>query len=194
MVRYLVDVNLHSRKKRVSRLKYSLIVLLIIVVLIIGSRFFVTQAFDIRFRQVSRMKGYLFDNTGTYLTGNLIADIDMMFDKKQEYIAIRNRLSRQVSDLRAHVSSKSLEMDVFRTMEAYLEDENALKTIASRISFESGVGNSFYYLIFEGDNTYFPSPLTTPTLLARPSVRGNLDFAELYSLQLVDLKVGDLDE
>lgn len=193
-MRYLVDVNLHSRKKRVSRLKYSLIVLLIIVVLIIGSRFFVTQAFDIRFRQVSRMKGYLFDNTGTYLTGNLIADIDMMFDKKQEYIAIRNRLSRQVSDLRAHVSSKSLEMDVFRTMEAYLEDENALKTIASRISFENGVGNSFYYLIFEGDNTYFPSPLTTPTLLARPSVRGNLDFAELYSLQLVDLKVGDLDE
>ncbi|RAM61258.1 hypothetical protein DS66_06825, partial [Mesotoga sp. SC_3PWM13N19] len=84
----MVDVNLHSRKKRVSRLKYSLIVLLIIVVLIIGSRFFVTQAFDIRFRQVSRMKGYLFDNTGTYLTGNLIADIDMMFDKKQEYIAI----------------------------------------------------------------------------------------------------------
>ena len=190
----MVDVNLHSRKKRVSRLKYSLIVLLIIVVLIIGSRFFVTQAFDVRFRQVSRMKGYLFDNTGTYLTGNLIADIDMMFDKKQEYIAIRNRLSRQVSDLRAHVSSKSLEMDVFRTMEAYLEDENALKTIASRISFESGVGNSFYYLIFEGDNTYFPSPLTTPTLLARPSVRGNLDFAELYSLQLVDLKVGDFDE
>lgn len=193
-MRYLVDVNLHSRKKRVSRLKYSLIVLLIIVVLIMGSRFFVTQAFDIRFRQVSRMKGYLFDNTGTYLTGNLIADIDMMFDKKQEYIAIRNRLSRQVSDLRAHVSSKSLEMDVFRTMEAYLEDENALKTIASRISFENGVGNSFYYLIFEGDNTYFPSPLTTPTLLARPSVRGNLDFAELYSLQLVDLKVGDFDE
>ncbi|HNQ69977.1 MULTISPECIES: hypothetical protein [Mesotoga] len=191
---YLVDVNLYSRKRRVSRLKYSLIVLLIIILLIFGSRFFVTQAFEIRLRQVSRMKGYLFDNTGTYLTGNLKEDIDMMYEKKQEYIAIRNKLSRQVNDLRKHVDLKSVEMDVFRTIEAYLEDENAMKTIASRIQFESGVGNSFYYLIFEGKEMFFPTPHTTPTLLARPSVRGNLDFAELYSLQLVDLEVGDLNE
>ncbi|HQC14465.1 MULTISPECIES: hypothetical protein [Mesotoga] len=191
---YLVDVNLYSRKRRVSRLKYSLIVLLIIILLIFGSRFFVTQAFEIRLRQVSRMKGYLFDNTGTYLTGNLKEDIDMMYEKKQEYIAIRNKLSRQVNDLRKHVDLKSVEMDVFRTIEAYLEDENAMKTIASRIQFESGVGNSFYYLIFEGKEMFFPTPHTTPTLLARPSVRGNLDFAELYSLQLVDLEVGDLIE
>ncbi|PIJ62233.1 hypothetical protein V513_06375 [Mesotoga sp. H07.pep.5.3] len=194
MVSYLVDVNLYSRKRRVSRLKYSLIVLLIIILLIFGSRFFVTQAFEIRLRQVSRMKGYLFDNTGTYLTGNLKEDIDMMYEKKQEYIAIRNKLSRQVNDLRKHVDLKSVEMDVFRTIEAYLEDENAMKTIASRIQFESGVGNSFYYLIFEGKEMFFPTPHTTPTLLARPSVRGNLDFAELYSLQLVDLEVGDLNE
>ncbi|CCU85973.1 conserved hypothetical protein [Mesotoga infera] len=194
MVSYLVDVNLYSRKRRVSRLKYSLIVLLIIILLIFGSRFFVTQAFEIRLRQVSRMKGYLFDNTGTYLTGNLKEDIDMMYEKKQEYIAIRNKLSRQVNDLRKHVDLKSVEMDVFRTIEAYLEDENAMKTIASRIQFESGVGNSFYYLIFEGKEMFFPTPHTTPTLLARPSVRGNLDFAELYSLQLVDLEVGDLIE
>ncbi|MBN2220039.1 MAG: hypothetical protein JW697_07160 [Kosmotogaceae bacterium] len=190
----MVDVNLYSRKRRVSRLKYSLVVLLIIVLLIFGSRFFVTQAFEIRLRQVSRMKGYLFDNTKTYLTGNLKEDIDVMYEKKQEYIAIRNKLSRQVNDLRAHVDLKSVEMDVFRTIEAYLEDENAMKTIASRIKFESGVGNSFYYLIFEGEEMFFPTPLTTPTLLARPSVRGNLDFAELYSLQLVDLEVGDLNE
>ncbi|MGD9907888.1 MAG: hypothetical protein AB7T02_05210, partial [Mesotoga sp.] len=125
---------------------------------------------------------------------NLKEDIDMMYEKKQEYIAIRNKLSRQVNDLRKHVDLKSVEMDVFRTIEAYLEDENAMKTIASRIQFESGVGNSFYYLIFEGKEMFFPTPHTTPTLLARPSVRGNLDFAELYSLQLVDLEVGDLIE
>jgi len=189
-VRCLVDVNLYSRKKRVSRLKYSLIVLLIIVLLVLGSRFFVTQAFETRLRQVSRMKGYLFDNTGTYLTGNLKADIEMIYNKKQEYTVMRNKLSKQVNDLRVHVSSKSVEMDVFRTVETYLEDENAMKTIASRIQFENGVGNSFYYLIFEGEDVSFPTPKSTPTLLANPSVRGNLDFAELYSLQLVDLEVG----
>lgn len=191
MVRSLVDVNLYSKKKRVSRLKNALILLLLVVVLVAGSRFFASQAFEYRLRQISRLKGYLFDNTGTYLTGNLRNDIQMIRDKKQLYINMKNTLSRQVRDLRTHVTKKTQEMNVFRTINAFLEDENAIKTILTRVSFADGKGSSFYYLIYDGKDVNFPTPVTTPTLLAYPGVRGNMGFADLYTLQLVDLEVGE---
>lgn len=191
MVRSLVDVNLYSKKKRVSRLKNALILLLLVVVLVAGARFFASQAFEYRLRQISRLKGYLFDNTGTYLTGNLRNDIQMIRDKKQQYINMKNTLSRQVRDLRTHVTKKTQEMNVFRTINAFLEDENAIKTILTRVSFADGKGSSFYYLIYDGKDVNFPTPVTTPTLLAYPGVRGNMGFADLYTLQLVDLEVGE---
>ncbi len=187
----MVDVNLYSKKKRVSRLKNALILLLLVVVLVAGSRFFASQAFEYRLRQISRLKGYLFDNTGTYLTGNLRNDIQMIRDKKQLYINMKNTLSRQVRDLRTHVTKKTQEMNVFRTINAFLEDENAIKTILTRVSFADGKGSSFYYLIYDGKDVNFPTPVTTPTLLAYPGVRGNMGFADLYTLQLVDLEVGE---
>ncbi|HPD36834.1 MAG TPA: hypothetical protein PK411_00650 [Mesotoga infera] len=187
----LVDVNLYSKKKRVCRLRNALIILLLIVVLIVGARFLASQAFEFRLRQISRLKGFLFDNTGTYLTGNLRQDIQTIRDKKQEYINSRNRLSMQVRDLRTHVQRKSLEMNVFRTLNTFLNDENAVKTILTRVNFENGKGNAFYYLIYDGNKVSFPTPSSTPVLLSTPNVRGNLEFADLYTLQIIDLEVGD---
>ncbi|HOI35492.1 MAG: hypothetical protein WAZ22_06625 [Mesotoga infera] len=187
----LVDVNLYSKKKRVCRLRNALIILLLIVVLVVGARFLASQAFEFRLRQISRLKGFLFDNTGTYLTGNLRQDIQTIRDKKQEYINSKNRLSMQVRDLRTHVQRKSLEMNVFRTLNTFLNDENAVKTILTRVNFENGKGNAFYYLIYDGNKVSFPTPSSTPVLLSTPNVRGNLEFADLYTLQIIDLEVGD---
>ncbi|MBP8659564.1 MAG: hypothetical protein KBI09_01385 [Mesotoga sp.] len=191
MVSSLVDVNLYSKKKRVCRLRNALIILLLIVVLVVGARFLASQAFEFRLRQISRLKGFLFDNTGTYLTGNLRQDIQTIRDKKQEYINSKNRLSMQVRDLRTHVQRKSLEMNVFRTLNTFLNDENAVKTILTRVNFENGKGNAFYYLIYDGNKVSFPTPSSTPVLLSTPNVRGNLEFADLYTLQIIDLEVGD---
>lgn len=189
----MVEVNLYSKKKRTSRLSRALIVVLLISGLILGARFFTEQAFEFRLRQISRLKGYLFDNTGTYLTGNLKNDIQLIKDKKQEYINAKNRLNKQVKDLRDHVQNKSREMDVFRTMNSYYGDENAIKTILTTVGFKDGKGTSFYYLIYDSQATFFPSPTSTPTLFAKPAIKGNLEFADLYTLQLVNLEVGEIE-
>jgi hypothetical protein len=97
----------------------------------------------------------------------------------------------QVRDLRTHVQRKSLEMNVFRTLNTFLNDENAVKTILTRVNFENGKGNAFYYLIYDGNKVSFPTPSSTPVLLSTPNVRGNLEFADLYTLQIIDLEVGD---
>ena len=73
----------------------------------------------------------------------------------------------------------------------YGEDESAIKTILTRMDFENGKGNAFYYLIYDGNTVSFPTPSSTPVLLSTPNVRGNLEFADLYTLQIIDLEVGD---
>ncbi|MDI3523324.1 hypothetical protein [Kosmotoga sp. DU53] len=187
----MVNVNLHSKKRVYSLFTFFVVIGISLGIILMG-KFILAKGFESRLNQIAYIKGYLLDSVGIILTGVPKIDASAISTKRNELVVEQAKLARRVSELKKHIRSKEKEILFFKTLEAFLEDQNAIRSIVTRLDYEGGTGVAYYYLIYDRDSkTTVPSPALKPSTPYQLNLKGEMEFSNLYILKLYELKVGD---